>query len=211
MTTIIELIEICPSLDVYPKSENLTIITNRTVTLEEAEEIENTQKDLERGLCDEGIFRETITDEMPANGTTIDTADSLNDTRHHGIFLPITHKVQKPCKIISGWTCPKLGRYAHPTSCQKYIQCSYCGENSVYTCGPGEAFDGRRCANDWSNCGNLKCQYDRELIQDPWNRKGYFVCVKSTQIVKQFKIYRRECPSNYFFDRFGQRCNSLYG
>lgn len=119
--------------------------------------------------------------------------------------------IQKPCKITSGWKCPKFGRHPHPSNCRKYIQCTFGGENSVYTCGLDEAYDPKanRCTDDWATCGMLsQCKFDRELLIDPYDRNGYFICVRQRGKKNRFRVYRRQCPRGKIFDVVRQRCVS---
>lgn len=115
------------------------------------------------------------------------------------------HAIQQ-CTITSGWYCRKHGVHSHPSSCQKYIQCNFCGGNAVFNCPYEESFDGKRCSTDWSTCGVLKgCQFDRELIEDPWNESSYFICVRK-KLHKHFFIFRRHCPDGHTFDPVQRQC-----
>lgn len=115
------------------------------------------------------------------------------------------------CKITSGWSCPRSGRYPHPVDCQKYVQCNFKRENTVYECSENQAYDtrSRGCSSDWSSCEALtECLYNHELLEDPSNAQNYFICVKQETILKQprYSAYRRHCADGRVFDLDYQRC-----
>lgn len=112
----------------------------------------------------------------------------------------------KPCKIVSGWSCPKIGFHKHPTHCQKYVHCKLCRDNAVHTCGHDDAYDGKRCTSDWSGCGELdSCARHGHLLRDPWNKHGYFICWHRKGF-KKMRVYRRECYHRYHFNVHKQTC-----
>lgn len=118
------------------------------------------------------------------------------------------------CHIVSGWDCPRFGRHAHPIDCQKYVWCTFRGNNTVYECGEDEAYDlsDRDCSADWSSCEALTdCLYDRELLEDPSDDQAYFICIEQSGGIrrqKQFSAYRRWCQDGRTFDLDYQRCMS---
>lgn len=201
VVSVIEIVEVCPSYDQYHSEydvksaasfqQNVSTIVSQLRVTPDAEYIyvNNSNRGV---LCDEES--ETFDE---------DDADDENEDRGgHGGGNPI-----KPCKIVSGWKCPKFGYYKHPTHCQKYVRCKYCGDNSVYMCGHDDCYDGKRCSSDWSTCGELpKCMKHGHLLRDPWNKHGYFICWKKKGFPKKHRVYRRECFNKFIFDVHKQRC-----
>lgn len=115
------------------------------------------------------------------------------------------------CKILSGWRCPRFGKYPHPIDCQKYVRCTFQRENTVYQCPEEQAYDlsSNDCSMDWSSCEALnECLYDHELLEDPSDDQNYFICIKRQQIFKRtkFSAYRRRCADGRTFDIDYQRC-----
>lgn len=114
------------------------------------------------------------------------------------------------CTIIEGWECPRLGKYAHPVDCQRYVKCSLKGQNTVYECEEDEAYDPdqRECTTDWSSCDALEqCLYHRQLIEDPSDESGYFICIRNQNKIKEsYTLYRRQCTEDRLFDPDYQLC-----
>lgn len=114
------------------------------------------------------------------------------------------------CSIIEGWSCPRLGRYAHPIDCQKYVRCTLRGENTVYECDDDEAYDPstRQCTTDWSSCEALdQCLYHRQLIEDPSDDNSYFICIENNHSIREsYTLYRRQCAEERIFDEDYQQC-----
>lgn len=190
----IEIVEVCPLYVTAPKyARHITIIATKSISHKNMELLRNAENN-KNILCDE---------------RTLNSTELANWNEDRGIFQQST---TLPCKIISGWSCPKIGKYSHPTSCQKYITCTLCGENSVYICPNGESFDGRRCSSDWSFCNGIQqCEYDKQLLKDPWSDKSYFLCLKAKgKPLKQYRIYKRDCPYNYYFNHFEGKCFRQY-
>lgn len=115
------------------------------------------------------------------------------------------------CVITAGWSCPRFGRHPHPVDCQKYVQCNFKRENTVYECSANQAYDthSRGCSDDWSSCEALtECLYNHELLEDPSDDQNYFICVKQEKVFKQprYSAYRRHCSDGRVFDLDYQRC-----
>lgn len=201
VVSIIEIVEVCPHYDEYQSKsgveparnfhKNTTIFSELRVTPDtQNNQFNSTDRG---GLCEEGEEEEE--DESYEEGLA-------EDRGIHGGGNPI-----KPCKIVSGWKCPKKGYYKHPTHCQKYVHCKFCGENAVYVCGHDDCYDGKRCSGDWSTCGELpRCTRHAELLRDPWNKHGYFICWKRKAFPKKHRVYRRECFNKFYFDVHKQKC-----
>lgn len=114
------------------------------------------------------------------------------------------------CSIVEGWECSRLGRYAHPVDCQRYIRCTFRGENTVYECDDDEAYDPdqRECTTDWSSCEALEqCLYHRQLLEDPSDANGYFICISNRRAFHEsYTVYRRQCSEGRIFDDDYQQC-----
>lgn len=203
----VEVIENCPMYEEYIYNDepylvetNHTIYSSYNITESELalqqQEIQTFQSELQlnrKGICGGGLFGIRGDEDQSDNSTLMEfpQIESLNQTKGHiiaGISNHLNNKPTKPCQIVSGWACRKLGRYPHPTNCQKYVQCHFCGDNTVYECPYEHAFDGRQCSSDWSTCGHLRqCQHDREIIPDPWNISNYFICIRKKGFLHKFQ------------------------
>lgn len=148
---------------------------------------------------------------VSSSRTNLITGNDTLYTRETDRRKPINNN-SGPCTITSGWKCPKFGRHPHPSNCRKYIQCAFNGANTVYICDFNQGYDPKtnRCIDDWSSCGSLaKCNYDKELLVDPYDFTSYFICVRQRGIggkQKGFRVYRRKCPNGRKFNLVKQRC-----
>lgn len=231
--TTVEVIETCPAYEeVIYNDEPILIETNYNLTSTydiiqseyeqqemEAQQFLQDQQMARKGICgaggllhgglfhlnhDEGEFG-------PTNTSNSVAFINVNEQTKGHILAGITNihnnRPTKPCSITSGWSCRKIGRYPHPSHCQKFINCHLCGDNTVYECPYEQAFDGRQCSADWSNCGHIHgCTYDRELLVDPWNKSNYFICVRKKGFLHKFFVFRRFCPDDHEFDPVRQQC-----
>lgn len=153
-----------------------------------------------------------------ANASESNASPAVSSQNKIGIFGGGLFGNRKPqsnddeqCHIISGWDCPRFGRQAHPIDCQKYVWCTFRGNNTVYECGEDEAYDTneRDCSKDWSTCEALTdCLYDRELLEDPSDDQAYFICIEQNSVrkQKQFTATRRWCQPERSFDVDYQKC-----
>lgn len=198
VVSIIEIVEVCPNYDQFQTEydvksigefqKNVTTVSKWKVAPEDTEYI-HVNNSNRGGLCSDEEY------------------EMSDDTEEEGRGGHCGGDPIKPCKIVSGWTCPKIGYYKHPTHCQKYVHCKFCGKNSVYLCGHDDCYDGKRCSSDWSTCDELpECTKHGQLLRDPWNRHGYFICWKRKAFPKKHRVYRRECFNKFNFDVRKQKC-----
>lgn len=228
IVTTVEIVESCPLYEeIIINDEPQIIERNHTIRstynltandLLEAQLQQNDeyQDESRHKLCGNGGLLSGIKhdEENVQTNNTNTSLESNNERKKHNIITNIVNNhikpVERPCTITSGWNCRNHGiknTYSHPTNCQKYIECSFCGSNEVYTCPYDESFDGRRCSSDWSHCNQLKqCQYDRELLHDPWNSSNYFICVRKRGFHNKYFTFRRRCPDDHEFDVVKQQC-----
>lgn len=188
-------------------------MTAREIAIQNEERNDFFKDEMRINLCKSDVgFRG---DENQLRSTNLSTLPSIgfnNQTKGHVISNIVNHhnnnKPQvKPCQITSGWTCRKRGTFSHPTNCQKYIECNACGGNQVLTCPYEEAFDGKRCSNEWSQCNNIpRCSFDRELLIDPWDNASYFICIKRKGLFDKYFVFRRHCPNYHEFFGVKQQC-----
>lgn len=214
--TTIELIENCPAYDASVQNdETHWIATNHTIhsiyniTVGEREQQRVHEIELRHKNCDNAKYF------TPSNVTELKRPTSTTSRKIGEILTNFANnhsdKPTQICTIVSGWTCRKQGLHFHPTSCQKYIECDSCGRNNVFLCPHDEAFNGRRCSSDWSECDRLPiCEYDRESIIDPWNVAGYFMCVRKRPFNDRFFVFRRHCPNGEVFDSYKMTCYRKY-
>lgn len=230
--TTVEVIESCPAYEeVIYNDEPILIETNYTITSTydiianelaqqqlEAQQFQQDQQLARKGICGHGGLLHGIHHDEeqfdPANmSTSVSLINVSEQTKGHiiaGIANNHNNKPTRPCQITSGWSCRKIGRYPHPSHCQKYIHCHLCGDNTVYECPYEQAFDGRQCSDNWGHCGHIQsCQYDREVLADPWNKSNYFICVRKKGLLHKFFVFRRFCPEDHEFDPVRQTCYSI--
>lgn len=142
----------------------------------------------------------------------LNKVDGLLSIKDNGLFGNKNQQGDEDtgCTIVEGWECPRLGKYAHPVDCQRYVKCSLKGENSVFECEEDEAYDPdqRQCTTDWSSCEALdQCLYHRQLIEDPSDEGGYFICIRNQNKFKEsYTLYRRACTEDRLFDPDYQLC-----
>lgn len=226
--TTVEVIESCPYYEeIIYNDEPQLIETNQTIhstyniseneLVQQQMEVQAFQDEQQSarkgGFCGGGGIGGIFPfgdEEQPVVTTDLPAIEFNNQTKGHiiaGIANNHNNRPIKPCTITSGWACRKIGRYPHPSNCQKYVQCHFCGDNSVYECPYEQSFDGKQCSTDWSSCGNInECSYDRELLADPWNSQNYFVCVRKKGFKNKFFAFRRFCPDDHEFDPVKQQC-----
>lgn len=229
--TTVEIIETCPLYEEMIYNDEVQLIeTNQTIHSTynitenelaqqqlEAQAFHDAQYSARKGICGGGGPFGIRGDEeqvVPANLSMAlsNSSDETNNNQTRGNFIAgianhNNNRPIKPCQITSGFNCRKVGRHPHPSNCQKYVQCHFCGDNSVYECPYEQSFDGRQCSTDWSQCGHIRgCQYDRELLPDPWNESNYFICVRKKGFHNKFFVFRRFCPDDHEFDPVRQQC-----
>lgn len=229
--TTVEIIETCPFYEeIIYNDEPQLIESNQTIYSQyNITQTELAQQQLEsqifkdeqqqfarKGICGGGggggLFGIKGDEEqfVPDNQTTALSFNNQTKGSNHviaGIANNHNNRPIKPCQITSGWACRKIGRHPHPSNCQKYIQCNFCGDNTVYECPYEQSYDGRQCSTDWSTCGQIQgCQYDRELLADPWSNRNYFVCVRKKGFFNKYFVFRRFCPDDHEFDPVRQQC-----
>lgn len=143
----------------------------------------------------------------------LNAADSVLSIKDEGLGGGLFNKKgddDDVCTIVQGWECPRLGKYAHPIDCQKWVKCSLGGENKVYECEDDEAYDPdqRTCTTDWSTCEALEqCLYHRQLIEDPSDDNSYFICIRNSKKFKEsYSVNRRQCTAGRSFDPDYQLC-----
>lgn len=103
------------------------------------------------------------------------------------------------------FTCPAVGRFPHPTDCQKYNFCWDLEHPYVtFTCKGKHVYDARlgRCANDWSACPNAPtCVANHQVLADPADNRFYFLCKNIGSLLwPQFVIHKKECDKHSTFD-----------
>lgn len=208
--TTVEIIETCPNYDEIIQNDEV-VGTNQTyVSTYNISETEYAQQLIDYQNLQNGRINFCNIKQDEEQPTVIGSNDTSVRKKKPVVANIVNQHNNQPiqeCVITSGWHCRKHGVYPHPTSCQKYIQCNFCGANTVYSCAYDESFDGKRCSSDWSTCDALKdCQFDRELIVDPWNKAQYFICVRKKGFHDNFFVFRRHCPDGLEFDVVRQQC-----
>lgn len=139
--TTVEVIESCPAYEeIIYNDEPQFIETNYTITSTynisatelaqqqiEAQQFLHDQQAARKGICGGGFLHGIKHDEpepVPSNtsDTLHDAIEFSNATKGHIIAeIANNHNNRpiKPCQITSGWSCRRIGRYPHPSNCQK--------------------------------------------------------------------------------------------
>lgn len=129
------------------------------------------------------------------SATTSEEGNSSNSTEPPTTTTPETPE----------FTCPAVGRFPHPTDCQKYNFCWDLEHPYVtFTCRTKLVFDALlgRCTNDWSTCLNApKCVANHQLLADPSDNRYYFICKNiGSLLLPEFVIHKKECDKHSTFD-----------
>lgn len=98
--------------------------------------------------------------------------------------------------------CERVGRFANPTSCEKYYFCwDAVHDHAVFTCPYFEAFNPKtqHCEVDFSVCATApKCQFDRQLLPNREDNSTYFECrindfSNENGTDNQYRLYKEHC------------------
>lgn len=143
--TTVEVVENCPAYEeVIYNDEPYLIETNHTITstynitqneLEqqqlEAQQFQHEQELARKGLCGGGGLFHGIKHDEEQNAINVNGSllypiaiGANNQSKGHliaGIANVHNKPPTKPCQITSGWACRKMGRFPHPSHCQKYV------------------------------------------------------------------------------------------
>lgn len=113
-------------------------------------------------------------------------------------------------KSSTEFKCERVGRFAHPNSCEKYYFCwDAIHDHAVFTCPYNEAFNPKtqHCEYDYSVCDAApKCQADEQFLPNPEDKSTYFECrfIKSfsdeDRSDNQYRLYKENCGNGGEFD-----------
>lgn len=103
------------------------------------------------------------------------------------------------------FTCTAVGRFPHPTDCQKYNFCWDLEHPYVtFTCKEKLVFDPLvgRCDNNWLACPNAPhCVANHQVLADENDNRFYFVCKNiGSLLMPEFTIHKKECDKHTTFD-----------
>lgn len=108
--------------------------------------------------------------------------------------------------------CERVGRFAYPSSCEKYYFCwDTIHDHAVFNCPYDQAFNPKtqRCAIDYAVCDAApisKCYSDRQLLSNPEDKFSYFECILISKPKgdssdnNQYRLYKENCPNGGEFD-----------
>lgn len=104
------------------------------------------------------------------------------------------------------FTCEGVGRFPHPTDCQKYNFCWDLEHPYVtFTCKAKLVYNAHlgRCAEDWSACPNApQCVANHQVLAVPNDNRFYFICKNiGSPLLPQFVIHKKECDKHSTFDQ----------
>lgn len=103
------------------------------------------------------------------------------------------------------FTCTAVGRFPHPTDCQKYNFCWDLEHPYVtFSCKSSHAYNPLygRCGNDWSACLNApECVANHQVLADPNDNRFYFLCKNDgSLLLPHFTIHKKQCDKHSSFD-----------
>lgn len=104
--------------------------------------------------------------------------------------------------------CERVGRFAYPGSCEKYIFCWDKNEGfRVFTCPHHKAFDPNTqlCVHNFAVCAAApKCEYDLQFLPHLNYKSSFFQCslISSDQSESdiRFRLYKKICAHGGEFD-----------
>lgn len=127
----------------------------------------------------------------------------LNDNNEKDISMNVKPPPEFKCK--------RVGRFAHPSSCEKYYFCwDAVHDHAVFTCPYFEAFNPKtqRCEMDFAVCDIApKCQFDLQMLPNPEDNSTYFECrithssdENESEDRNQYRLYMEHCGYRGLFD-----------
>lgn len=109
--------------------------------------------------------------------------------------------------------CNDTGRFAHPSSCEKYHFCFNKNEDhKVFNCPNHLAFDSvtQTCVHSFAVCASApKCTHDKRIFPNPTDKSTYFEC-KFRHLSKHFVLRKRNCAAGREFDAELGYCKSKF-
>lgn len=115
-------------------------------------------------------------------------------------------------KPEAAFECDRVGRFSHPNSCEKYYFCwDTIHDYEVFKCPHHKAFDPKtqRCVHNFAACAAApKCQNDRQLLPNPFDKSSYFQCslISSDERANiyysdiEYRLYKKICARRGEFD-----------
>lgn len=109
--------------------------------------------------------------------------------------------------------CNDIGRFAHPSSCEKYYFCFNKNEDhKLFSCPNHMAFDSttQTCGHSFSGCASAPmCTHDKRIFANSYDKSSYFEC-KFLHLSKRFVVRLRHCAAGREFDAELRYCKSKF-
>lgn len=178
----------------------LTTISNESTTSGSTTVISSTtEKDEDQNQSSSTENTSENSDESASsNSSESNSSDSSDD---NSSLTSTTTVTPTPAKFI----CTAVGRFPHPTDCQKYIYCwDLVHDHVTFSCKPKEVFDPEfgRCSNDWSVCSAApKCEENKQHFPDPSDEHSYFICKRhGDPLNPAYILHKNKCKKHHIFD-----------
>lgn len=131
------------------------------------------------------------------------------------IYIPLNSDEENETPALDGpseFQCNRVGRFAHPDSCEKYYFCwDAVHKHAEFTCPFNKAFNPKtqHCEIDFSVCDAApECEQDGQLLPNPEDNSTYFECIFTNFKKKsdedesrnQYHLYKVHCDDGGEFD-----------
>lgn len=131
------------------------------------------------------------------------------------VYIPLNSDEEIEAPTLDGpseFRCPHVGRFAHPSSCEKYYFCwDALHDRAEFTCPFDDAFNPKtqQCEMDFSVCDMApKCEHDGQLLPNREDNSTYFECRFTKHFsdededdsAKNYRLHKEHCADGGEFD-----------
>lgn len=131
------------------------------------------------------------------------------------IYIPLASEEENDAPVLGGpskFQCSRVGRFAHPNSCEKYYFCwDTIHDHAEFNCPYHEAFNPKiqQCGIDFSVCDAApKCYFDGQLLPNVEDNTTFFECrfmkrfssEDEGKSSNQYRLYKELCDNGGEFD-----------
>lgn len=146
---------------------------------------------------------------------------SQSDTSSNSftVYIPLgSEEEENETPTLDGpseFQCGRVGRFAHPNSCEKYYYCwDSINAHAEFTCPFDQAFNpkAQHCEHDFSVCDIApKCEVDGQLLPNREDNSTYFECRFWTskknsdedESANKYRLYKEHCFNGEFNEDLG--------